>query len=177
MQVEIITHPDHAQLSEVRALYEKSFPPEERRVFDMLPAMLQNAPGMILAVFTADEGFVGFVVYWQFKRWAYIEHIAVNEEIRGKGYGKQMMQILQVELKGTIVLEVEKPYDDTAIRRIGFYERLGFVLAPYEYMQPPYKPTGAPIPMHLMSYPRALDEPTFLQYALHIRQQVYEYYY
>ena len=38
-----------------------------------------------------------------------------------------------------------------ADRRIAFYERQGFVLAPLSYMQPPYRPEGAAIALNLMS--------------------------
>ena len=51
-----------------------------------------------------------------------------------------------------IVLEVERPVEEMAKRRICFYERQGFTLWKNDYYQPPYKPGDDFLPMYLMVY-------------------------
>jgi len=177
MQIILLKDPDDKQLLEVKRIYEEAFPIHERRIFDMLPKMLNNVPGMELAIFNDAKLMVGFVVYWQWENWAYIEHLAVDRRLRANGYGNRVMTLLTAMLKGTIVLEVEKPYDEVARKRITFYKKLGFHLAPFDYHQPSYVKGGEEIPMHLMTYPGEVDELSFLEFARQIRQQVYEYFY
>lgn len=62
------------------------------------------------------------------------------------------MQAFIAEDDTPIVLEVEHPDDDICIRRIRFYESLGFVLHPeYDYIQPPYDATKHPLHLYLMT--------------------------
>ena len=49
-----------------------------------------------------------------------------------------------------IILEAEPPTDNIAIRRIGFYERNGFMLYGYDYYQPPYAADRQGIALRLM---------------------------
>ena len=53
-------------------------------------------------------------------------------------------------LKRPIVLEVERPVEEMAKRRISFYQRQGFTLWEKDYCQPPYKPGDDFLPMYLM---------------------------
>ena len=45
---------------------------------------------------------------------------------------------------------MERPVEEMAKRRIGFYQRQGFVLWKKDYRQPPYKPGDHFLPMYLM---------------------------
>lgn len=51
-----------------------------------------------------------------------------------------------------VVLEVEMPTEEMSKRRIGFYERLGFVLDHHVYFQPPYRKGEAFLEMRLMTH-------------------------
>ena len=51
---------------------------------------------------------------------------------------------------GNFYYEVERPVEEMAKRRIGFYQRQGFVLWKKDYRQPPYKPGDHFLPMYLM---------------------------
>jgi hypothetical protein len=59
-----------------------------------------------------------------------------------------------LEAKGKpVALEVELPTDALTRRRVGFYERNGFVLhGDFEYLQPPYKPGDDELPLKLMTH-------------------------
>ena len=54
------------------------------------------------------------------------------------------------------MMEVELPETEMAARRIGFYERNGFVMNPFEYMQPAMGEDRHAIPLRIMSYPKRL---------------------
>ena len=51
-----------------------------------------------------------------------------------------------------VVLEVEIPVEEMSKRRIGFYERLGYVLDNHVYYQPPYRLGEEFLEMRLMTY-------------------------
>lgn len=51
-----------------------------------------------------------------------------------------------------VVLEVEIPAEEMSKRRIGFYERLGYVLDDHVYYQPPYRRGEEFLEMRLMTY-------------------------
>ena len=83
---------------------------------------------------------------------------------------------LFVEWNGkNVVLEVELPEDALTRRRIGFYERHGFVWNDYPYMQPPMRKGQEPLPLRLMTKPTALDVETYERYRSAIHQNVYRY--
>lgn len=50
---------------------------------------------------------------------------------------------------------------DLAQRRIGFYERLGFRLNPFEHVQPPLQKGHPELPLKIMSYPQTLTGEEF----------------
>ena len=70
--------------------------------------------------------------------------------LRSNGYGASTIEKL-IELEWSIVLEVEKPDDETSRRRIAFYRRCGLELCEKEYIQPAYRADSNEIPMYLMS--------------------------
>ena len=72
------------------------------------------------------------------------------------------------------VLEVEMPADDLSRRRIAFYERNGFTLwRDCAYMQPPYRPEDAPLPMLLMVKGNLSPEQDFPHVRQTIHREVY----
>ena len=72
------------------------------------------------------------------------------------------------------VLEVEMPADDLSRRRIAFYERNGFTLwRDCAYMQPPYRPEDAPLPMLLMVKGNLSPEEDFQRVKQTIHREVY----
>lgn len=84
------------------------------------------------------------------------------------------------ELKKTaddlpIILEAEPPdQSDIAARRVRFYERLGFALNKYKYLQPPYSSGEHPLPLSIMSYPDALPCDKFLKIRNELYRGAYE---
>lgn len=144
--------PEAACWSAVVALYEAAFPPEERRPTEAWKELAgQSEQFRLLALADADR-LTGFISYWDFEYFVYVEHFAVSPQVRGCGWGQQIFKLLQSETGGRpIVLEVEPPETALAVRRIGFYERLGLTLSNVPYMQPPYRPAGEWLKLLLMS--------------------------
>jgi len=116
---------------EHEVLYEKRFQPH---------ALLKN-----------DE-FVGFINYWNFERFYYIEHLAIIPALRNQKIGSEVMEIFKKQTKLPVILEVEMPNNPLTIRRIQFYERLHFTVLSHNYAQPPYEEdNGFFLPQLMMS--------------------------
>lgn len=95
---------------------------------------------------------IGFITFWEFPDYTYVEHFAVDAAERGKGIGSAMLKHLTALCGEKILLEVELPTTAEAQRRILFYKRHGFTERPeVEYMQPPYAPGLEPVPMLLLT--------------------------
>ncbi len=135
------------------SLMEQAFPPTEMRTKKGQWAVW-NHP-----LFRAqrDEKKRGFLTSWSLGGWTYLEHFAVEQSARGAGVGAQMFQAFLEQAAGPVFFEVELPNTAEAKRRIGFYERMGCVLNPYPYIQPPYRREEKPLEMKLMSFPKPLS--------------------
>ncbi len=132
-------------------LYLTSFPAAERRTLTSLEDVMQNEESFNVFAILLEEKYVGFVCYWTFERFTFIEHFAVSPRMRGQHIGSNIIRMLQLQVKQPIVLEVETPQNKIAVRRIHFWERLGFYVLSNYYMQPPYDDSLFLIPMLIMS--------------------------
>lgn len=165
--------PQHPHLNQIRSWYVAAFPPEERRKFTDLVALL-TCPDMHLCSLMQDDGQpVGFIIYWY---WPdvdvlFIEHFAINPDLRGQQLGQQALtEVLNIDAD-YFLLETELPTDDIHQRRIRFYERQGFQVNKFAYEQPPYPA----IPMKLMSLPSIKNEEEFDKFSALIDKRVYSY--
>lgn len=127
-----------------------SFPTDEYRDLEEERQFTDTHPLFCNNIILNDTTPVGFITYWDFGRFYYIEHFAIDPTQRNGGYGKTALNKLCETLQSPVVLEVETPKEEMAKRRIEFYKRQGFQLWEREYIQPPYKPSCSPIPMYLM---------------------------
>lgn len=138
----------------VEELLHTSFPIEERRDDEAQRYNTDHNPKFTCYLIADEEEgektLVGLVTVWNLGTFHYGEHLATSPALRNKGYGKQIMQRLRELYPGTFILEVERPTDEMAIRRIGFYQRCGFSLCEKEYMQPSYREGGQEVPLYLM---------------------------
>lgn len=155
----------------IKKLYHDAFPQKERREWKQLLSMIGIAGEMKVQVVTDQDKAIGLIIFWVFDDWCFIEHLAVDPDHRGMKYGEQIMSSFTGKMK--ILLEVEPPVSDDAIRRIRFYERLGLCVLPMEYMQPSYRETGVFYGMELMSNHPENDRKEFDALLLKIRQKVY----
>ncbi|HEY8959475.1 GNAT family N-acetyltransferase [Chitinophaga sp.] len=155
----------------IKDLYEEAFPEEERRPWDQQLMLMVSGKLQLLRI-ENDDTFAGFIFFWRLPGFSFIEHFAIHPGARGGGAGTQVM--LQMEDKlGGIVLEVEPPVTEQAIRRIVFYERLGYQAFAEPYHQPPYYPQYPPLELRLMQKGLATGTATFQT----VRDRLYKYVY
>ncbi|MEG1544611.1 MAG: GNAT family N-acetyltransferase [Tannerellaceae bacterium] len=139
-------------MDKVEITYNDSFPPEERREFTLIRQLIDNAPRFKAYQLLRNGVYVGFLTSWQFADYIYAEHFAIDETARNGGIGAAAMKQFMAICTTPIVLEVEMPTEELSKRRIGFYQRLGFVLDDHSYQQPPYRPGEPWLEMRLMTY-------------------------
>jgi ribosomal protein S18 acetylase RimI-like enzyme len=174
--LQVINDQEHFSLSFVQQLYEATFPLHERREWKDVLRLLSHPP-MQMILITDGGADIGFAIGWRIGHWYFLEHLAIDPAQRGKQYGSQVMQELIVYAEKNIILEVEPAHDELALRRIRFYERLGFQLAPFPYLQPPYRQGELPVRMELMSMPPIIRAEEMGEIAQAIKATVYEAFY
>lgn len=142
---------------EIYRIMEESFPIEERRNRCGQEKIIDE-PSYYLYGCRAQGKIAAFFAVWQFETFSFIEHFAVEKGSRNGGIGAGLLKQLLEIIKQPVILEVELPEDALKTRRIHFYERNGFALNGYDYVQPAMSKEGKAIPLLLMSYPAALPE-------------------
>ncbi len=139
-------------------LYNQTFPEDQRRSYrdEQHLARFIKGKGGKFSAYAAVDGdlFLGFLSYWKFQGYIYIEHFAVRPEHRGRNIGSRLLQHLMKEQGENVLVEVEPAgTDKTADDRIRFYERNGFrTRKEINYVQPPYSPEKAPVKLLLMTH-------------------------
>ena len=141
-------------LSIIKEIYYNSFPPEERRQWSNIEQLLSfNSSPYNIYLIIANDTIAGFISYWKFDEFCYIEHFAIDQTLRGQGIGTIAIKNFLMKQDKPTILEVE-PAECGAVaqQRIDFYLRYGFSLHPdFEYIQPPYGENLPPVPLMLMS--------------------------
>ena len=138
-------------------LYEEAFPIEERRVLEHQSYVLKNN-NYHFDIIIDNNQFIGFLLWWDFGIYKYIEHFTTVAEQRNKGLGKTILNEFIARNDEPIILEVELPKSHINKRRITFYERLGFKLNLQYYEMPPLRDSQTPLHLLLMSYPNKMSE-------------------
>lgn len=154
-----------------RNLYHGAFPPEERRPWNQIEHAGELMPpefGMTMVMLGKKP--CGFITSWNFGRFTYVEHFAVDPSSRGHGVGARALREFVSRQHCPVVLEVEpESAGEMARRRIGFYKRCGFKLFDdYDYIQPPYSDGLPSVPLKLMSTDASLD-PSVIASTLHAK--------
>lgn len=127
----------YADLKKIKKLYKSSFPKNERMRFG---ALLKSAdsPMVDWAAYYDGEKLVGFTYLAFDEEIAYLFYFAVDEALRSKGYGGEILTHLKQKYSDkTIVLDMEASGDVAAnreqrIRRKAFYVRSGFIGARFD---------------------------------------------
>ena len=114
---------------------------------------------------------------WKIQQGWFWEYLAVHPSLRGAGVGGSFIDRELRRVSGQhelCVLEVEPALTPLRQRRIATYERHGFLRSPFVYRQPSLQQGCAPVALHLMTYPFAVDEPTHRALAISLARDVYE---
>lgn len=140
--------------AEVREIYESAFPEDERREWVQLLTLI-TIPAFRFNLIFNEQILIGLISLWNLEEFVFIEHFAIRDSERGKGYGTEVIRNI-ISMAIPVVLEVEEPSSAMAIKRIRFYERLHFSVSQGEYFQPSYSNDKQMVKMLLMSYPNEL---------------------
>lgn len=144
----------------VERLFLGAFPEEERRPEEAQRRNVDAEPRFHCLLASADGRPVGFITYWDFPRFSYVEHFATDPTVRGGGLGAQIFQEALLRFPRPVLLEVEPPEDEMTRRRVGFYRRQGLTLREnIPYVQPPYREGGESVELILMTAPSFLPTP------------------
>lgn len=165
------------QIQKVQEIYENSFPENERRDFAQLLEIVDKQD-VELIVATDNEAVVGFYTIWDLGSFCFLEHFAVNENIRGKGYGKKIAAHIFSHNEKPTIFEVEPPVDEISKKRVLFYNNFGFTLyADFPYRQPSYDGVKPTIPMMLMAKNAGYSHEELAFFASVLKKHVYEAHY
>lgn len=168
--------PESSVLTEIERLYIESFPAQERRNFASVRRLLEmkHVPFKIIAA-TEKGNLVGFLSYWDFVEFRYVEHFAVDAKLRGRGCGSELLShFIGDGGKTPIILEVESPDNDMARRRVDFYMRHCFIIwKRVRYMQPPYETGYEPLELKLMTL-RVNDQSKVEEMGRIVQREVYK---
>lgn len=116
---------------QMKRLYETAFPEGEQIPWDDLIRLVEEMP-LDFTAYYEDGEFIGFTIVYPRKSFNWYWYFAVRDELRGKGYGQQILTMLLEHYKGqTCVLDMESPTQvcENIIqrkRRHEFYLRNGF---------------------------------------------------
>lgn len=173
MRLERLRTADDPRYAGAMALYQSSFPYHEQREKDPQAHVMGHEQYHFDLIYQADA-FVGLILYWEAQDFFYIEHFCTAPEVRGRGYGAQALEMLNAKGK-TVILEIDPPVDELAMRRKGFYERAGFNANPFQHCHPPYHAEYEGHPLMVMSFPAPLTQETYESFASYLHDTVMQY--
>lgn len=147
---------DKKRWNQVWDLYESSFPAAERRKLD---DHIRAFDDPLFFPLSAWEGaqLVGILFYWEWDSYRYLEYLAVNDNLRGQGFGSELLRHLR-DSDHTIILEIDPLSNELSVRRLQFYERAGFTLTPYRFMHLPYRLEAQSQELLILSYPKMITK-------------------
>jgi len=129
---------DENEIKKIKNLYYSAFPKNELFNFDIFFSN-NNFKGIKIFAFYDKTIFVGFAIITSKLKISNILYLAIESELRGKGYGTQVLKnISNFYQNNRIVVDVEDP-DKTEInkeqrlKRIKFYLNAGFKLTNIKY--------------------------------------------
>ena len=137
------------KFDEIYNILEQSFEPYLHRGYEKQKKLLNNENYNIITE-EKDGKILGFLSYWKIENNVFfVEHFAVNPEMRGNGIGKKIFRNF-LKLDGEKILEVEPPHTDIDKKRIKLYEDFGLIFHKNEYYQPPYNKGDKKTKLHIM---------------------------
>lgn len=138
MKQQRITSKQSSLYTDFEQLYRISFPIFEQRTEEQQMKAFSSSSYHLVA-YADDETFIGFIAYWEFASYLYIEHFAIHPSLRGKGHGSIILKSLQDASGKRLLLEIDPVTDAVSAKRLRFYEQNGFSANPYRHVHPPYR--------------------------------------
>lgn len=156
-------------------LLEASFPTTERRTKEGQRHLFDTEPAYCVYGTKNEQTqeVEAMLAVWELDSILFLEHFAVAPSLRGQGCGSRLLAELSSLTHKTLCLEVEPPESEMTIRRIGFYQRNGFFLNEYPYIQPSMAEGEPPIPLMIMTFGHAVNRREFEQIKTALYRKVY----
>lgn len=164
-RIDACTHPLY---EEFRKLYRQSFPVFEQRT----PPQQRDAfvhDAYRLLAYTENGLFLGFIACWEL---ATCRYLAVNDLLRGRGYGSRLLGDFVRAPGKPVLLEIDPVTDDVSAARLRFYQKCGFVENPYAHRHPPYRAGFAPHLLVVLTSGRAISEEEYQRFDDDLRNVV-----
>ena len=147
----ILTKLEKKDFEQVFEIMVQSFPSAEYRKKEKQFAILDEKDYTV--TINKEHGVItSFIAAWNLGDFVFAEHLAVLPKMRNNGLGSIFMKEYLSTLSLPLVLEVEDKDDEISKRRIGFYQRLGFILSDICYDQPNFDNSDVVIPLRIMYY-------------------------
>ena len=116
---------DSPHFATLDALYARAFPWHEQRESDAKLQALSH-PRYALEAWFEEGVFIGLSGCWQFAGYGYIEHLAIDDTLRSRGYGKQLLAQILTRAPLTI-LEIDPLTTAIAHNGCAFISRWDFM--------------------------------------------------
>ena len=162
---------NHPLYKSFHDLYSVSFPIFEQRSVEQQAYAFRNERYKLLA-FTEDDNFLGFISYWEFDTYCYVEHFAVNAEFRGKGYGSSMLRTFLQSTDKVVLLEIDPIIDSISEARLRFYKKCGFYENPYPHRHPAYRSKYEPHPLIVLTAKRTISRDEYQKFYVDLNETV-----
>jgi len=138
------------------SIYTEAFTAVERRTRQEQIRVMRD-PRYRFSAVMHEHSVIGVLAWWNLPGFRFVEHFAISSTQRSGGFGRRAITLLQTHVASPIVLDVE-PFslDHQAVRRVAFYERLGFSYCMQSVFLPAY--AGKSIaPTNFMAWRTTLD--------------------
>lgn len=120
-----VTEP--AEYAAFEALYQISFPDDERKPFALMCRRAEEGKAELLSL-RRDGQFVGLLFTLPHGDYVLLDYLAVDPACRNGGLGAEALRLVRARYPDKLLfLEVEEPDTEMARRRMAFYGRNGLL--------------------------------------------------
>ncbi|BES65463.1 GNAT family N-acetyltransferase [Gottschalkiaceae bacterium SANA] len=154
-------------------IYQSNFPSGERRLLEDHKRALEDDRYHCMAILE-DNQVAGILFYWKLPHFTFAEYLAIGEASKGQGIGSEVVSRLK-EQAGRLILEIDPPEDEIAVRRLRFYQREGFVLNPYLHLNLPLRIGQEKLPLRIMTVEEIVSEAEYEAFSTILMTDLIQY--
>lgn len=164
MKIIRLTSVNDPLYGEFKKIYKASFPVFEQRTEEQQKQAFANS-SYYLECYVENKSLTGFIAYWDFGCYLYIEHFAIHGECRGKGYGSFILKDLKRRRQEMLLLEIDPVEDAISETRFRFYRKNGFIKNSFFHVHPPYQPACQGHELLVLTSDREMTEKEYRKFA------------
>lgn len=169
MKFRVFDIEDRQDIEKVWNIYEESFPHYERRRIETQKRRHRDDKYKPMVIVNDIDEVYGIFFYWDFDKFLFLEHFAINPNLRGKGLGSKILKDFCKNQK-MIILEIDPLDTEIALRRKTFYEKLGFRYNEINYLHPGYELDYPEHELKIMTLGKEIDDKEFQEF-LYLRDK------